>query len=167
MFERWTESHNKEGKFSTLFIYLFKLFYSLPHGLLLAKLKAYAFSYSFLKLILNFLSDRRYRTKIKSTSSNSKDLLLGLIGVSERSYQRSLLFNIYIYIIYISYIYIIYILYIYKYRYIYIYTHMFNFSCLSLTLTLSNYPEYTVLYKNINDIRKNLKHRIFNHLPVT
>ena len=35
---------------------------------------------------------------------------------------------------------------------------MFNFSCLSLTLTLSNYPEYTVLYKNINDIRKNLKH---------
>ena len=116
MFERWRES--------TLFIYLFKLFYSLPHGLLLAKLKAYAFSYSFLKLILNFLSDRKYRTKIKSTSSNSKDLLLGLIGVSERSYQRSLLFNIYIYIyIYILYIYIsyIYILYIYTYIYIYIY----------------------------------------------
>ena len=164
MFERWTESHNKEGKFSTLFIYLFKLFYSLPHGLLLAKLKAYAFSYSFLKLILNFLSDRRYRTKIKSTSSNSKDLLLGLLGVSEGSYQRR--YFIYIYMKYFH-IYIIYIFYIYINIDIYIYTHMFNFSCLSLTLTLSNYPEYTVLYKNINDIRKNLKHWIFNHLPVT
>ena len=155
MFGRWTESHNKEGKFSTLFIYLFKLFYSLPHGLLLAKLKAYAFSYSFLKLILNFLSDRRYRTKIKSTSSNSKDLLLGLLGVSEGSYQRR--YFIYIYMKYFH-IYIIYIFYIYINIDIYIYTHMFNFSCLSLTLTLSNYPEYTVLYKNINDIRKNLKH---------
>ena len=155
MFERWTESHNKEGKFSTLFIYLFKLFYSLPHGLLLAKLKAYAFSYNFLKLILNFLSDRRYRTKIKSTSSNSKDLLLGLLGVSEGSYQRR--YFIYIYMKYFH-IYIIYIFYIYINIDIYIYTHMFNFSCLSLTLTLSNYPEYTVLYKNINDIRKNLKH---------
>ena len=155
MFERWTESHNKEGKFSTLFIYLFKLFYSFPHGLLLAKLKAYAFSYSFLKLILNFLSDRRYRTKIKSTSSNSKDLLLGLLGVSEGSYQRR--YFIYIYMKYFH-IYIIYIFYIYINIDIYIYTHMFNFSCLSLTLTLSNYPEYTVLYKNINDIRKNLKH---------
>ena len=164
MFERWTESHNKEGKFSTLFIYLFKLFYSLPHGLLLAKLKAYAFSYNFLKLILNFLSDRRYRTKIKSTSSNSKDLLLGLLGVSEGSYQRR--YFIYIYMKYFH-IYIIYIFYIYINIDIYIYTHMFNFSCLSLTLTLSNYPEYTVLYKNINDIRKNLKHWIFNHLPVT
>ena len=121
MFERWTESHNKEGKFSTLFIYLFKLFYSLPHGLLLAKLKAYAFSYSFLKLILNFLSDRRYRTKIKSTSSNSKDLLLGLLGVSEGSYQRR--YFIYIYEIF-SYIYYIYILYIYKYRYIYIHSYV-------------------------------------------
>ena len=78
MFERWRMHLGKEGKYSALFIDLYKTFDSLQHDLLLAKLNAYGFSYKSIKLISIFLSGREYRTKIDSAYSDWEDLLIGV-----------------------------------------------------------------------------------------
>ena len=64
----------------------------LQHDLLLAKLNAYGFDYKSLKLISSFLSNRKYRTKINSSFSEWKHLL---IGTPQVSVFGPLLFNIY------------------------------------------------------------------------
>ena len=51
---------------------------SLLQDLLLAKLAAYEFSYSSLKLISSFLSNRKYWTKINSTLSYREDQFFGV-----------------------------------------------------------------------------------------
>ena len=70
-----------------------KAYDSLPHDLLIAKLDAYGLSHKTLKLILDYLSDRKHRVKIGSTTSSWLDLLL---GVPQGSILGPLLF-IYIY----------------------------------------------------------------------
>ena len=69
MFENWKKNLDKRGKCGTLFVDLSKAFDCLQHDLLLATLKAYGFDYKSLKLILSFLSNRKYRTKINSSFS--------------------------------------------------------------------------------------------------
>ena len=64
----------------------------LQYDLLLAKLNAYGFDYKSLKLILSFLSNRKYRTKINSSFSEWKHFF---IGVPQESVLGPLLFNIY------------------------------------------------------------------------
>ena len=92
LFEKWKKNLDKGGECGALFVDLSNAFDCLQHDLLLAKLNAYEFDYKSLKLISSFLSNRKYRTKINSSFSEWKHLL---IGIPQRSVLGSLSFNIY------------------------------------------------------------------------
>ena len=72
---------------------LSKAFDCISHDLLIAKLKAYGFSYKSLSLIKNYLSNRYQRTKINNTFSMWLEILY---GVPQGFILGPLLFNIYI-----------------------------------------------------------------------
>ena len=78
MFEKWTENPDKGGEYNSSFVHLSKAFKCLQQDLLLAKLNAYRFDYKSLKFILSFLSKGKYRTKINSSFSEWKHLLIGI-----------------------------------------------------------------------------------------
>ena len=65
----------------------------LPHELLLAKLNAYGFSLSALRLICSCLFNRQQRTKINASYSSWEEILF---RVSQGSTLGPLLFNIFI-----------------------------------------------------------------------
>ena len=71
---------------------LSKAFDALPHGLLIAKLKAYGLSESACRLICSYLSSRKQRVKLGSTKSNWQLLKR---GVPQGSVMGPLLFNIF------------------------------------------------------------------------
>ena len=79
--------------FGTLLTDLSKAFSCLDHELLIAKLNAYGFSLTALKLVHNYLSNRKQRTKINSTYSS---LLEIIFGVRQESILGPLLFNIFL-----------------------------------------------------------------------
>ena len=72
---------------------LSKAFDSLPHELLIAKLAAYGFKHSSLKLLLSYLTNRFQRTRMGSIFS---EWLLIILGVPQGSILGPLLFNIFI-----------------------------------------------------------------------
>ena len=72
---------------------LSKVFDNINHGLLIAKLHAYGFEKSTLKLLLNYLSNRWQRTKINKKFSSWVELMQ---GVPQESVLGPLLFNIYL-----------------------------------------------------------------------
>ena len=76
MFEKWKKNLDKGGECGALFVDLSKAFGCLQHDLLLAKLNVYGFDYISLKLISSFLSYSKYRTKINSSFSKWKHLLI-------------------------------------------------------------------------------------------
>ena len=71
---------------------LSKVFDTLNHELLIAKLHAYGFGKEFLMLLLNYLSNRWQRIKIKTSFSSWTELLQ---GVRQELVLGPLLFNIY------------------------------------------------------------------------
>ena len=62
--EKWKKSADNGEAFGALLTNLSKAFDCLDHELLIAKLNAYGFNLSSLKLIHDYLSNRTQRTKI-------------------------------------------------------------------------------------------------------
>ena len=92
MFKKWEKVLDNGQSCGALLVDLSKAFDCIVHDLLLAKLSAYSFDYNLLKLINNFLSGRKFRTKIGPSYSPYLDLLVGAL---QESILGPLLFNIY------------------------------------------------------------------------
>ena len=93
MLEKWKRSVDNSKMFGALLTDLSKAFDCLDHELVIAELKAYGFSLTALKLVHNYLSNRKQRTKINSTYSS---LLEIIFGVPHGSILGPLLFNIFL-----------------------------------------------------------------------
>ena len=70
MFEKWKSAIDNKKMFGALLTDLSKTFDCLSHDLLIAKLNAYGFSIAALRLVQNYLSNRKQRTKINSDFSS-------------------------------------------------------------------------------------------------
>ena len=70
VFEKWKSAIDNRKMFGALLIDLSKAFDCLSHGLLIAKLNAYGFSVAALRLLQNYLSNRKQRSKINSYFSS-------------------------------------------------------------------------------------------------
>ena len=68
--EKWKRPVDNSKMFGALLTDLSKAFDCLDHELLIAKLNAYGFSLTALKLVHNYLSNRKQRTKINSSYSS-------------------------------------------------------------------------------------------------
>ena len=71
-------SADNSKMFGALLTDLLKAFDCLDHELLIAKLNAYGFSLTALKLVHNYLSNRKQRTKINSTYSSFLEIIFGV-----------------------------------------------------------------------------------------
>ncbi len=84
---------DKKGFAGAILMDLSKAFDCINHELLIAKLSAYGFSRSALKLIHSYLNERQQRVKVNGSFSTSKQTFL---GVPQGSVLGPLLFNLYI-----------------------------------------------------------------------
>ena len=88
------EKNMDKGKSrAALLTNLSKAFDCILYNFLIAKIEGYGFLYKALKVIHNYLSDRKYRAKVKDSFSNFIDLLLGVL---QGPILDALSFNIYI-----------------------------------------------------------------------
>ena len=87
---KWKSATDNRKTFGALLTDLSKAFDCLSHDLLIAKLNAYGFSTVALRLVQNYLSNRKQRTKINSDFSSWEEILF---GVPQGSILGPLLFN--------------------------------------------------------------------------
>ena len=92
LLEKWKGSVDNSKMFGALVTNLSRAFDCLHHELLIAKLNAYGFSLTALKLVHNYLSNRKQRTKINSLYNS---LLKIIFGVPQGSILGPLLFIIF------------------------------------------------------------------------
>ena len=78
MLEKWKRSVDGGKGFGALLTDLSKAFDCLDHELFKAKLKAYSFSLPVLRLINDYLSNRRQRTRIGNSFSEWFEVILGV-----------------------------------------------------------------------------------------
>ena len=78
MIEKWEKTVDNKGVFGALLTDLSKAFDCIPHDLIIAKLEAYGFHIDALKLIHDYLSNRKQRVKVNDTYSSWKDIFYGI-----------------------------------------------------------------------------------------
>ena len=93
LLEKWKRSLDRGKVFGALLTDLSKAFDCLNHDLLIAKLNAYGFSLPALKLIHDYLLNKKQRTRINNSYSTWVEIVF---GVPQGSILSPLLFNIFL-----------------------------------------------------------------------
>ena len=91
MIDKWKKAVDKNKVFGAILTDLSKAFDCICHDLLIAKLHAYGLSLPALKMIQDYLMNRKQRTKIDNAYSYWQNILY---GVPQGSIMGHLLFNI-------------------------------------------------------------------------
>ena len=78
LLEKWKAAVDKGKVFGALLTDLSKAFDCLNHELLVAKLNAYGFTLPALKLVHDYLSDRKQRTRVNNSYSTWFEILFGV-----------------------------------------------------------------------------------------
>ena len=93
LLEKWKSAGDKRKSFGALLRDLSKTFCCLSHQLLLAKLHAYGLNVATLRLIHNYLTNRKQRAKVNLSYSPWEEILF---GVPQGFILGPLLFNIFL-----------------------------------------------------------------------